>query len=116
MPDLTATEASDVAIHKAKSAQAAVEIARELQQEELVEKTAQKTKAALLEGLREVFDGGDESDNMIVRWKRIPFLCTSVEEMHRSIDDIKSDLRWMKWIGSGFVAAAGLLALKSLGL
>ncbi len=30
--------------------------------------------------------------------------------------DMKADMRWIKWIGSGFVGAAGLLALKSLGL
>lgn len=114
MEPITAHEASVEAIHKAKNAAQAIETAREAQQHEL----AQKTKEALLEGLREVFGKGDggQADSMIVRWQRIPFLCTSVEEMHVAINDIKADLRWVKWIGSGFVTAAGLLALKSLGL
>lgn len=62
METITSEEASADAVHKAKSAAQAVEMAREAQLSELVEQTAQKTKQALLEGLKEVFGDGDEKN------------------------------------------------------
>jgi len=51
----------------------------------------------------------DHSPNGWALLQRVPLICNDIK-------DIRNDLRWMKYIGSGFVAAAGLLALKSLGL
>lgn len=55
--------------------------------------------------------------------KRIPFICEDIKqikednaEQMNTTNDIANDLRWVKYIGGGFVAAAGLLALKSLGV
>lgn len=106
----TAREASDQAVHKAKSAAAAVELAREAQQAELVEKTAQKTKEALLEGLKEVFGDGDypESSQMKILVARVPILCTSIEAMHKSIESIESNQAWVVKIIVGAVVLAVL--------
>lgn len=61
---------------------------------------------------------------------KIPLICNKVVQIQSDIaqmrtdqiinmskwEKISSDLAWMKWLGSGFVVAAGMLALKSLGL
>lgn len=86
-----ATEASDVAAHKAKSAQMAVEVAREVQNAQMVEETVKRTSEALLQRLKEVF-GESDSENpqqMKVLVRRIPILCTNVEQIHTDIKDIK---------------------------
>ncbi len=106
----TAHEASAEAAHKAKSAQAAVELARELQQAEMIEKTAQKTKEALLEGLREVFtnDATKSPSQMSVLIQRVPIICTSIMQMHDDIKDLKDSQRWAVRIVVGAVLAAVL--------
>lgn len=98
MEPTEAQEASEVAAHKAKSAQLAIEIARELQQKELVEKTAERSKEMMIEGLQEVFGTGDTKDpkQMKVLWSRIPLLCTQMEVVHTDISEIKGDVREMK--------------------
>src|SRR3954451_24947996 len=110
--DPTAEEASAVAVHKARSAQQAIEIARELQMQRAVEETAQKTKEALLEGLKEVFGGSDSEDpqQMRILVRRIPIICTSIEQMHDDISDIKDNLKWAIKIILGAVVA-GLIAV-----
>ena len=96
MEPTNAEEASAEAVHKAKNAAQAIELARQAQQAELVEQTAQKTKEALMEGLKEVFkDESGEDSNVIVRWKRIPFLCKSVEEMHQSLEKQAINTTWL---------------------
>jgi hypothetical protein len=95
MTDLTSLEASEVAAHKAKSAQAAVEVAREVQLAEAIEKTAAQTKQALLEGLKEVFGEGDEKrdpDQMQILIRRIPLICQDVKQIHTDMKDIKQDV------------------------
>ncbi len=103
----TAHEASADAIHKAKSAQQAVEAAREAQQAELVEKTALKTKEALLEGLREVFtnDSDKTPREMSVLIQRVPIICTSITQMHEAlartdanVEKINSNIGKVVWI------------------
>lgn len=108
----TAHEASEQAVHKAKSAAAAIELAREAQQQELIEKTASKTKEALLEGLREVFGDGDAADTqqMKVLVARVPILCTSIESMHKSIESIEANQTWAVRL----IIGAVLLALLKL--
>lgn len=111
------------AIHKTKSAQQAIELARAIEIERAVEQTALKTKEALLEGLKEVF-GESDSENpqqMKVLVRRIPILCTNVAEMHSDLGEIKtsisglpyiqSDLKWLKIIlGAIGVAILGAIA------
>lgn len=112
-------EASAEAAHKAKNAQAAVETAREIQNEELVQKTAQKTKEALLEGLKEVFGGGEdhETGEMRVLVKRIPILCTNIENMHEQLGEMKDAIKEtndnIKW-GIRVVLGAVILAILKL--
>jgi hypothetical protein len=91
-----AQEASELAVHKAKSAQLAIELARQAQQNELVEKTVQKTKEALLEGLKEVFtnDAERSPQEMRVLIQRVPIICTSIMQMHDDIKDLKDSQKW----------------------
>lgn len=53
-------------------------------------------------------EAGQGEERRVILIKRIPIICNDVMS-------IKNDLRWMKWIGSGFVGAAGILAMKALG-
>lgn len=64
------------------------------------------THSQLVSALREVLTDTDGSPMLI---KRIPFICNDIR-------DIKNNLRWMMYIGGGFVLAAGVLALHSLGV
>lgn len=103
--------ASAEAIHKAKNAQAAIEVAREAQMLEMVEKTAQRTKESLLEGLKEVFaDDNKDPEQMKVLVQRIPILCTSVLQMHADIAKINENLTWGVRIVLGAVIM-GVMAL-----
>src|SRR3954452_12729229 len=110
--DPTAEEAAAVAVHKARSLQQAVEVARELQMQRAVEETAHKTKEALLEGLKEVFGGSDSEDpqQMRILVRRIPIICTSIEQMHSDISDIKDNLKW----GVRLVLGAVVVAIITL--
>jgi len=69
--------------------------------------TPEETHKALVVALREALHDDTEEGSILI--KRIPVICNDIR-------DIKNDMRWMKWIGMGFVGTAGLLALKSLGL
>lgn len=113
-PDETASEyASKEAVHKTKNAQAAIELAREVQLAEAIAKTASETKAALLEGLREVFGEGDEKrdpEQMQILIRRIPLICQDVRQIHVDVADIKGNLKW----GVRTVIGAVLLAVMKL--
>lgn len=116
-PDnLTPEEASAHAVHKAKSAAAAVELSREVQMQEAIQKTAEQTKQTVVEALKEVFGDGDENNptQMKVLVRRIPILCTNIEAMHKEIAntredvvEIKDNLKW----GTRLVLGAVLLSL-----
>jgi hypothetical protein len=109
----TPEEAAEFAAHKAKSAQAAVELSREVHQMELIRKTAQETKAALLEGLKEVFGEGDERKNpqqMRILVRRIPIICNDITDMKKDISDINGNVKWTVRI----IIAAVLLAVMKL--
>ena len=107
----TAHDASAEAVHKARGAAQAVETAREAQQRELVEHTAQKTKEALLEGLKEVFtnDNDKSPSEMKILIQRVPIICTSLIQMH---DDIKSLKDTQMWVARLIVGAVVLAVLK----
>jgi len=47
------------------------------------------TKQQLLEALKEVFGEGDNPAQMKILVRRIPIICTNIEEMHEGIKDIK---------------------------
>lgn len=72
--------------------------------EHTVNQIAEAFRKILSEG-----EGGNDDTRRAILIKRIPIICNDILT-------IKGDLRWMKWIGSGFVSAAGLLALKALGI
>lgn len=111
-PNATAHEASAYAAHKARSAQLAVELAREVQLEEAIKKTATETKAALLEGLKEVFDFSDANDSgeMKILVRRIPLICQDVKQIHTDIASINDNLKW----GVRIILGAIILAMLKL--
>lgn len=108
----TSKEASAEAVHTAKNAAEAIELAREAQLQEAIKKTASETKAALLEGLKEVFDFNDENDNgeMKILVRRIPLICQDVKQIHTDIASINDNLKW----GVRIVLAAVFAALLKL--
>lgn len=107
-PEITALEASAEAVHKTKNAAQAIEIAREAQLAKAVEDTAQRTKEALLEGLKEVFGGGDSKNpqEMKVLVQRIPVLCTQIMQIHDDLSDMKDNQKWAVRIIVGLFIAA----------
>ena len=112
LKETPAHEASELAAHKAKSAQLAVELAREAQLEEAIKKTASETKAALLEGLKEVFDFSDSNDSgeMKILVRRIPLICQDVKQIHSDIASINDNLKW----GVRIILGAIILAMLKL--
>lgn len=91
-----AEDASAEAIHKAKNAAQAVEVARQAQLAEAVEASAVRTKEMLLEGLKEVF-GDSDSENpkqMKVLVQRIPILCQDIMQMKNDIKSINDNFTW----------------------
>lgn len=63
----------------------------------------------LVKALREALSDTQNPGERPLLVQRIPFICEDIRT-------IKNDLRWMKWLGGGFVTAAGMLALKALGI
>lgn len=85
----------------------AIEIARKAQLDEAVQAHKEETLQIFTKAMRAVLTQGDEGTKSLLIQK-IPLLCTDILS-------IKSDIRWIKWIGSGIVAGIGLIALKALG-
>ncbi len=118
MPDLTAHEASAEAAHKAKNAQQAIELARELQQTELIDKIAEKAGEKLLVGLKEVFTNDAERSpkEMKILIQRVPIICQSIIQIHEAqarsdvnIEKINTNINRVVWL---IVSAVVLALLK----
>lgn len=119
MEDLTyedTPQASHDAVHAARDAQQAVELAREVQLEKAVKETARQTKEALLEGLKEVFgDTSEDPGQMKVLVRRIPILCTSIDQMHKDISDIKDSQKWaMRAIVGGMISIVVAVVIAAI--
>jgi hypothetical protein len=114
MPEdhINSEEASREAIHAAKNAAQAIEATRQAQLSEVVEQTAQRTKDALLAGLKEVFGNSDSNNpqQMTILVRRIPILCTNIEVMHQDISELKGTLTWASRLVVGTVIV-GMLSL-----
>ena len=119
MNETPAEHASAEAVHKARNAAAAIEIARETQMSEAIEKSALRTKASLLEALREVFgdDNAKTPQEIKVLVQRIPILCTSIiaiethlEQNSKEIAGISDNIKW----GVRVVMGAVMLALLGM--
>jgi hypothetical protein len=84
--------------------------------------------ANMLAALQEYFES--RSSGRFIDINRIPFICDDIKGIHQTQNIIlenqaltqkaqektQNDLYWIKWIGSGFVMAAGMLAMKALGV
>ncbi len=101
---------SKEAIHAAKNAAQAIEVAREAQLAKTVSETVQRTKDALLEGLKEVFGDSDSSSpgQMKILVRRIPIICSEINQIHTDIADIKDNTKWIVRIVVGAVVLAML--------
>lgn len=110
-----AENAAEFAAHKAKSAQMAAEISREVHQQELVG----QTKDAVREVFHEVFgklENTSEADsNMLV--KRIPFICIDIKQIQqdntasaKDIAEIKDNIKWGVRLALGALVT-GLVAI-----
>lgn len=93
-PQIDAEAASAEAVHKARGAAQALEVARQAQLYDAVERTAARTKEQLLEALGEVFGNDNAKDpaQMKVLVQRVPLLCQSVAQTHSDISEIKDSL------------------------
>jgi hypothetical protein len=109
---INAEAASQEAVHKTKNAQQAIEAAREAQIKQAIAEASLRTKADLLEALKEVFGGSDTEDpnQMRILVRRIPILCTNVLQMHADISDIKDNFKW----GTRIVIGAVILGVLKL--
>ena len=110
-----AEEASAQAVHTARKAADAVEVSREVHQQELLV----QTKELVIEALREVFGKGDEgaSGEMNILVRRIPFICNDIAQIHKDIADTKDGVEEIrgniKW-GVRLVIGAVILALVGM--
>jgi Fe-S cluster assembly ATPase SufC len=96
MPDehLNAEDASKEAVHTAKNAAQAVEVARQTQMIEVAKAAAAETKIMLMESLREVFGEGDQKnpEQMQILVQRIPLICQDVNQIHVDIREVKDSV------------------------
>lgn len=103
------------AVDKAKDAQQAIEIARKAELAQTVADTAVATKAAILEGLREVFgdrNDPEDPDNMKVLVRRIPLICNDIAQIHSNISKINDNISW----GVKIIIGAVILGVLKLTL
>ncbi len=107
-------DASEEAVHKAKNAAQAIEVAREAQLARAVEQTALRTKESLLEGLKEVFELGEPKGEMRVLWSRIPILCVLFEEVKNDVAELKEDARYNRRLIIGGVVSILVAVMVSI--
>lgn len=90
-------------VHKAKDAAQAVEVAREVQMAKLAKDTAKQTEQVVTKALKDIFGEGDSKDpeRMTVLVRRIPLLCTNIDDMHKLIasnserlEKIEGNIAW----------------------
>lgn len=77
------------------------------------ELTDKRVEVALTAALKKVFGESDKSkdpEQMVVLVRRIPILCTNVENMHSMIGEIKDNIQW----GTRIVIGAVILAVLTL--
>ena len=111
-PLQTSEDASAIAVHKAKNAQQAIEMARQLQIQEAVAKTAEETRRAVFEGLHQIFGepDGKDPEQMRVIHQKIPILCIRMDAIDNNIKNIQDNLTWTVRL----IIGAVLLAILKL--
>jgi len=73
-----------------------------MEYKEQVEQIAEAFRKVLSEGLE-----GQSENQRVILIKRIPIICNDILE-------IKSDMKWVKWLVMGIGGAIGILALTYL--
>lgn len=102
---------SEEAVHKAKNAAQALEVAREAQRAE----TIKQTKESMVEALQEVFGESEPTDpkQMKIMIQKIPLFCLQFTQVHAAIEEIKENQRWATRVSIGFFLTilTGIIAL-----
>jgi len=93
------------AVHDVKNAQHSVEVAREVQAADLVAKTKQETKQAIVEALQDIFGGPniEDPEHMTIIYQKIPILCIRVDNIDKNIVEIKASMLWFTRAALGAV-------------
>lgn len=109
-------EQSKEAIHAAKNAAQAVEIARKEQLESAIRYNDERTVKLFQEALREVFGptSPHDTEEMHVLLPKIPLLCLTVEKQGDTMKEIKEDIKWATRIilGAVIMAAMSTILIK----
>lgn len=113
----------DAAAQAAAEANKATSEARAAMFKDFKEELIGTVSKEMKEAFAFAFTTPDGLQRKFVDMTQLNRVCDDIEGMHTSLStlkdnqkDIKNDLSWIKYIGGGFVIAAGLLALKSLGV
>lgn len=103
-------EASQEAVKTATVHADAVETARQAQIDAAVSKTAQETKSAILESLKEIFTDADPEnpEHMKIIYSKIPILCVRVDAIDRNIVTINENIKWAARAAIGAVITTGV--------
>lgn len=114
-PDFLPEESKE-AIHAAKNAAQAVEIARQEQIEAAVRANDERMAGLFQSALREVFGPTTphDTEQMHVLLPKIPLLCLTVENMKLTLEEIKSNQTWAVRLilGAVIMAALGTILIK----
>lgn len=90
-------------------------MAREAQVQEALSKFADQNNKQLLSILKEVFGESDAENpkEMKILVRRIPILCTNIENMHKAIEEMRANQSWViKLIIGAVIAAVMAVVLK----
>jgi len=119
-PLTEAQEVSEVAAHKAKSAAAAVELAREVQQKELIDRVTKdivgerRLAEVVKEQVENVLATGSEQEKTLVL-ARVPFICQDIKDIHSTLVKINEALRYMPLIQILVFGLVGMIVIAVIG-
>lgn len=113
--DITAEQASAEAIHKAKNAQQAIELARAAQMYEAVEMSAQKTRSAMVDALKEVMDENRNIDTVGSKSVNINVVANDIAYIKRDVAEIKDKLEG-EYVTKAEFAPVKMLIFGAVGL
>lgn len=106
--------ASREAIHAAKNAAQAVELAREEQLLSTMKLNDERTVSLFVDAIHQVFGPLEkDKDQMSILIPKIPLLCLTVENQGKSLEKIQDDIKWATRaiLGAILVAAVSVVFL-----
>lgn len=109
------TPSSKEAIHAAKNAAQAVELAREEQLVSAMRFNDERTVKLFVDAIHSVFGPVNaDQDQMRILIPKIPLLCLTVQNQGKMMTEIKDDLKWATRLilGAVILAALGVILVK----